>query len=266
MNELQVFNNEEFGSVRVHVDESGEPWFCGKDVLTALEYGTDGGATKYFLSVPEQWKGGKQISTPGGTQEMLCVSEQGLYFFLGRSDKPKALPYQMYIAGEVMPSIRKHGVYMTPVTIDNIIKDPDFGIRLLMELKEEQSKRKDLETVVAVQNQQIAELSPKASYYDVVLNCKDLVTISVIAKDYGMSAKEMNKKLRELGIQFKQGKVWLLYQKYAEMGLTQTKTYTYEGKDGTIHTKLLTCWNQRGRLYIYEAMKRIGILPVMERE
>ena len=122
-----------------------------------------------------------------------------------------------------------------------------------------------LETV-AIQNQQIVEMKPKASYYDLVLNCKDLVAISVIAKDYGWSAKRMNGYLKDKGIQFKQGAIWLLYQKHAEQGFTSTKTHSYNGNDGTIHTKPHTYWTQKGRLFIYDLLKADGILPVMERE
>ena len=130
-------------------------------------------------------------------------------------------------------------------------------------------KKQNLELLetVAVQNQQIAEMKPKASYYDVVLNCKDLVAISVIAKDYGWTANHMNQYLHEKGIQFKQGKkIWLLYKEYAEMGLTSTKTHTYSGSDGSTHSKSNTYWTQKGRLFIYDLLKKDGILPIMEQE
>ena len=126
-------------------------------------------------------------------------------------------------------------------------------------------KQWELNETVAVQNQQIAELKPKASYYDVVLNCKDLVSITEIAKDYGKSGRWLNEKLHELGIQFKQGnKIWLLYQKYASEGYTSTKTQTYNGSDGNVHTKVHTYWTQKGRLFIYDRLKKKGILPIIE--
>ena len=116
----------------------------------------------------------------------------------------------------------------------------------------------------AVQCQQIAELKPKASYYDVVLNCKDLLAISAIAKDYGWSATKMNIYLHEKGVQYKQGNMWLLYQNYAEYGYTCTKTHTYPGNDGTTHSKVHTYWTQKGRLFIYGLMKEDGYLPLIE--
>lgn len=123
-----------------------------------------------------------------------------------------------------------------------------------------------LKSTVAVQTQQIAELKPKANYYDVILNCKDLLSITQIAKDYGKSAKWMNETLRALGIQFKQGEIWLLYQKHAEQGYTSTKTHDYLGSDGENHAKVHTYWTQKGRIFIYDQLKSNGILPLIERD
>lgn len=125
-------------------------------------------------------------------------------------------------------------------------------------------ENQQLETTVAVQEQQIAELQPKASYYDVVLNCKDLLSVTSIAKDYGKSGTWLNSYLHEKGIQYKQGKIWLLYQKYAEKGYTSTKTQTFAGSDGNQHTSVHTYWTQKGRLFIYSLLKADNILPLIE--
>ena len=122
-----------------------------------------------------------------------------------------------------------------------------------------------LETT-AVQAQQIAEMKPKASYYDVVLACKDLLPISQISKDYGWSARRMNEWLNAQGVQYKQGNIWLLYQKYAERGYTSTKPHVHPGRDGDLHTSVHTYWTQSGRLFIYGLMKADGHLPTMEQE
>ena len=121
-----------------------------------------------------------------------------------------------------------------------------------------------LKSTVAVQTQQIAEMQPKASYYDMILNCKDAVSITIIAKDYGKSAKWLNEKLHELGIQFKQSEIWLLYQKHAEQGYTVTKTHDYLGNDGQNHAKVHTYWTQKGRIFIYNLLKDICVLPLIE--
>lgn len=115
-NGIQVFEQCEFGQVRV-VNVDGEPWFVAKDVLRALEYADDYNPSRAMQAIPDEWKGVQRMHTLGGEQEMLTISEPGLYFFLGRSDKPAALPYQKWISGEVMPSIRKTGGYsMAPKT------------------------------------------------------------------------------------------------------------------------------------------------------
>ena len=124
----------------------------------------------------------------------------------------------------------------------------------------------ELTDTVAVQRQQIAELQPKASYYDVVLNCKDLISTSVIAKDYGKSAIWLNQYLHDKGVQYKQGAIWLLYQKHAQRGYTNTKTQSFLGSDGKTHTKVHTYWTQNGRLFIYDLLKADGIVPLIEQE
>lgn len=131
---------------------------------------------------------------------------------------------------------------------------------------EEQREKQQLETTVAVQEQQIAELQPKASYYDVVLNCKDLLSITSIAKDYGKSGVWLNRYLHQNGVQYKQGQNWLLYQKYAEKGYTSTKTQTFPGADRQQHTKVHTYWTQKGRLFIYDLLKTNGLLPLIEQD
>lgn len=135
MSEVQVFENGELGNVRI-VIQDGEPWFVAKDVLETLEYAETSAPSRVIDFVPEIWKGVNRIHTLGGTQEMLCLSEQGLYFFLGRSDKPKALPYQMWIAGEVVPSIRKTGSYSVPETSEVPTLTQLERVRILREMLE----------------------------------------------------------------------------------------------------------------------------------
>ena len=117
-----------------------------------------------------------------------------------------------------------------------------------------------------VQEQQIAELKPKASYYDLVLQCKDLLSMTEIAKDYGMSAKGMNKLLHDLGVQYKQSGIWFLYSKYQSNGYTQTKTQNYSKPDGSQGVTTHTYWTQKGRLFLYELLKANEILPMIEIE
>ena len=179
------------------------------------------------------------------------------------SKLPDAKKFKRWVTSEVLPSIRKHGLY----AIDEMLENPDIMIEALIKLKAEREKTKALKQTIAIQGQQIAELQPKASYYDKVLQCKDLVPISVIAKDYGWTAVHMNQFLHDKEIQYKQGnKIWLLYKEYAEMGLTSTKPYSYTDGNGLEHSAIHTYWTQKGRLFIYDLMKTDGILPIIERE
>ena len=148
-----------------------------------------------------------RVDTLGGKQEMLCVNESGLYNVILRSDKKEAKSFRRWVTSEVFPTIRKHGAYMTPEKLEEVLLNPDMMIKLLMTLKEEQEKAKALENEIVIKNQQIMELKPKASYYDLILNCKDLISTTVIAKDYGWTAKDLNKYLFKAKIQFKQGGV-----------------------------------------------------------
>ena len=117
---------------------------------------------------------------------------------------------------------------------------------------------------VVEQQKVIEKLEPKASYYDLVLQCKDLIATTIIAKDYGMSASGFNKMLKDLGIQYKQGDTWVLYSKYQGYGYLQTKTHNYADADGVQHAKQHSYWTQKGRLFLYEKLKSKGVMPLME--
>ena len=257
MNELKIFENPEFGKVRT-MEIDGEPYFVGKDVADILEYSNPRKAI--IDHVDDEDKGVTKCDTLRGTQEMTVINESGLYSLILSSKLPKAKEFKRWVTSDVLPSIRKHGMY----AMDDLINDPDLAIKALTALKEERQKNKQLETAVAVQTQQISELKPKASYYDVILNCKDLVSTTEIAKDYGKSAKWLNSLLHELGVQFKQGGIWLLYQKYAERGYTSTKTHNYLDENGGTHAKVHTYWTQKGRIFIYDLLKSNGVLPNVE--
>lgn len=263
MNELKIFENPEFGSIRT-LEKDGKILFCGSDIAKALGYAIPSKAVNTHCKSEGVSK--MEVPTNGGMQEMLFITEGNVYRLITHSKLPAAEQFERWVFDEVLPDIRKHGAYMTADTLEAAILNPDYLIQILTALKGEQEKRKALEAETAVQKQQIAELQPKASYYDVVLNCKDLLSVTEIAKDYGKSGTWLNKKLHELGVQFKQGKIWLLYQKYAEKGYTSTKTHTYPADDGEVHTKVHTYWTQKGRLFIYEQLKGEGILPLIERE
>ena len=260
MEVVKVFQNPEFGSIRT-LNINGEPWFVGKDVADMLGYSN---SRKALIDhVDEEDKNTVTFRDGNkGNPNIIIINESGFYSAVLGSKLPTAKQCKRWVTSEVLPAIRKTGLYAT----DELLNNPDLAIKAFTALKEEREHRKALETENALQKQQIAELQPKASYYDVVLNCKDLLSITEIAKDYGKSGTWLNKKLHELGVQFKQGKIWLLYQKYAEKGYTSTKTHTYPAGDGEVHTNVHTYWTQKGRLFIYDLLKSKDILPLIEQE
>lgn len=256
--ELQIYKNAELGSVRTTVI-GVEPFFVGKDVAEILGYSNPQKALRDH--VDEEDKTLNDSFTVNGTKGVL-INESGLYSLILRSQLPKAQKFKRWVTSEVLPSIRRHGMYAT----DELIANPDLAIAAFTALKEERERRMALEEVAAIQKQQIAEMQPKATYYDVVLKCKDAVNISVIAKDYGWSAQKMNEYLHQKGVQYKQSDIWLLYQKHAGCGYTKTNTHIYKDGCGSEHTKVHTKWTQKGRLFIYSLLKADGIFPQIEME
>ena len=261
-NEIQVFQNQEFGELRTVVRD-GNPWFVAKDVCKALDIGNSRMATDRLDA--DEKDDVSLTDAIGRNQDTSIVSESGLYSLVLGSRKPQAKPFKRWVTHDVIPSIRKHGAYMTPDTIEKVLSDPDTIIQLATSLKEERAKSRALEVTATQQKQIIAEMEPKASYYDKVLASPDPMLISVIAKDYGKSAKWFNATLHTLGIQYKLDGTWLLYQKYAEQGYTKSYTHTYTDKLGMTHTTITTCWTQKGRLFLYDLLRKHNIIPVMER-
>lgn len=142
---------------------------------------------------------------------------------------------------------------------------PQNYIEALEQLVDTAKENERLNVLNSMQSQQIAELKPKADYTDKILKSKSLVTITAIAKDYGVSGTEMNKILHGLGVQYKQGKQWLLYSRYQSNGYTHSETVEFQRKDGTNDVSMITKWTQKGRLFLYQALKENGFLPMIER-
>ena len=253
--ELQIFNSTEFGSVRT-ATVNGEVMFVGKDVADILEYTNTAKAIRDH--VDEEDKLTERIVLSGQNREVIFINESGLYSLILSSKMPNAKKFKHWVTAEVLPTVRKHGMY----AIDEILENPDLAIEALTQLKEERERRKQLECQTLIQRQQIAEMQPKASYYDLILQNKNTVPITQIAKDYGMSGRKFNELLHELGVQYKFRKTWLLYQQYAECGYTQSRTYAIDESRSVMHTY----WTQKGRLFLYDLLKSEGILPVIEQE
>lgn len=152
------------------------------------------------------------------------------------------------------------------IQVEKAWNSPDMVMKRALQIADKrvialQNENNQLQLETSVQKQQIAELQPKASYYDLVLQNKSLLSVSKIAKDFGKSAVWLNRFLHDLGVQYKQGDIWLLYAKYQDKGYTQTHTHIIDSENSRVSTK----WTQKGRLFIYDLLKNNGILPLIER-
>lgn len=262
MNELKIFENSDFGKVRIFEIEN-EPYFVGKDVAEILGYTN---TRKALIDhVDEEDKTSNETLRVNGTN-LTLINESGLYSLILKSKLPQAKQFKRWVTNEVLPSIRKYGAYMTDEVLKEALTSPDFLIRLATELKEEREKRIALEIDNNIKAQQIGELKPKADYVDKILKSKSLMNVSQIAKDYGMSATKFNKILHELKVQYKQAGQWLLYNKYHHKGYTHSETYNFTNSDGSTRTTLTTKWTNKGRLFLYELLKNNGYLPLIETE
>lgn len=258
MNELQVFENKEFGKIRT-VEIDNKPYFVGKDVAVILGYTNPQKAIRDHIDKEDKTL--NDLFTVNGTRAAL-INESGLYSLILSSKLPQAKKFKRWVTSEVLPAIRSHGMYAT----DELIANPDIAIAAFQALKEEREQRKALECECSRQKQIIGELKPKADYTDIILQSKSLMTITQIAKDYGISGKAMNELLHKFGIQYKQSGQWLLYSKYHNNGFTHSETVTIQHNDGRYDTVLNTKCSQKGRLFIYNLLKANGILPKIEQE
>lgn len=259
MTQIELFTNSEFGTVRT-IMVNGNPMFIGKDVVEILEYRNGSRDINRHVDVEDRQK--MMISDGQQMKETIVINESGLYSLILSSHMPKAKEFKRWVTSEVLPAIRQTGMYAT----DYLLANPDVAIAAFQALKAERERNQELTGQIAIKNQQIAEMKPKVTYYDVILSSTNVMSMRALAKDYGQSAQWMNNKLHELRVQYKQGNTWLLYQKYATLGYTNTKTHSYTRTDGTQGSKVHTYWTQKGRLFIYELLKKENIIPKMEKE
>lgn len=251
-----IFNHDEFGEIRTVV-MNDDPYLMLNDVCRILEL-NNVSQVKTRLN-----KDGvitnEVIDNLGRKQQATFINETNLYKVIFQSRKPEAERFTDWVTGEVLPTIRKHGAYLTPQKIEEVLSDPDTIIKLATQLKEERELNQK-------QRQIIGELKPKADYVDTILKNKGLVTITQIAKDYGMSGQQMNGLLHVHKIQYKQSGQWLLYREYHDKGYTHSETVDIARSDGRPDIKMTTKWTQKGRLFLYELLKADNILPVIERD
>ena len=254
MNELQIFNFEGKDIRTVIVDN--QPWFVGKDLADVLGYSNPQKALRDHID--DEDKTVNESFSVNGTKAIL-VNESGLYSLILKSQLPSARQFKRWVTSEVLPSISKNGAYLTEDVMAKTLSDPNYIIGLIQAITEQKKE-------IIAKNQVIGELKPKADYLDRILKSKSLLTITQIAKDYGMSGIAMNQKLHELGVQYKQSDQWFLYERYHDKGFTSSETFVVEDVNGLERVVMNTKWTMKGRVFLYNLLKDQGIIPTIERQ
>lgn len=235
---MQIFKNAEFGKVRTVVINE-EPWFVGKDIATALGYRDTKNALKAHVDLED--KGGWRITTPSGEQNMTVINESGMYSLVLSSKLPSAKKFKRWVTSEVLPSIRKHGAYMTPEKIEEVLLNPDTIIKLAKELKAEQEK--------------VKELTPKAEFYDTVVSSESLLSMGEVAKtlNMGIGRNNLFGLLRAKGILNFDN---VPYQRFVNAGYFKLVERTYDVKKPKVATT--TYVSQMGLDYIRKMLLKEG--------
>lgn len=248
---LHLFN---FEGNKVRVLKTGEePEFVGKDVAIILGYSNPQKALRDHVDQEDRTV--NEMFTVNGTSPIL-INESGLYSLILSSKMPNAKRFKHWVTSEVLSAIRKHGIYMTDRKAYDITHDQSgTALADLLQQAADQLKQKDI---------QIKEFKPKAEYFDSQMRNPGLMTATEIAKDYGWSARNLNKELSKRHIIFKQGNHWVLYQEYADKGYAQYEPYDYpkNGDQRGVSNNLK--WTQKGKKFIYGLLAQDGIRPLTE--
>lgn len=264
--EVQVFNFEQNEVQTVVIND--EVWFVGKDIANVLGYSNSRKTLADHVDEEDKQiiQRSQNVTLEIPNRGLTLINQSGVISLALSSKLPSARKFKRWVTSEVIPSVLKHGAYLTDQKIEEVLTSPDTIIRLATELKEERQAKLVLKQQNSVLLQQNNELKPKADYTDLILSNKTLVTITFIAKDYGMSGLAMNKLLHDLGVQYNQSGVWLLYAKHQTKGWTQSETTEVVKKDGSKKLVMNTKWTQKGRLGLYELLKDNGYLPLIEQD
>ena len=239
-----VFKSKEFGQIRT-CTVKGETYFVGKDVASALGYTNPQKAIRDHID--EEDKLGERIVHSGQARETIIINESGLYSLILSSKLDSARRFKRWVTSEVLPAIRKNGRY-----------------ELESKAKELQQQNRVLESKNILLEEITAQQKPLTDYARIILSSTQTVTITQIAQDYGMSPVGMNQLLFKLHIQHKVGGQWILYIPYLNKGYVQSFSSYFVKSDGEVQVKLHTRWTQSGRLFLYEELKKAGVLPLIE--
>lgn len=253
MDEVQIFKNDEFGEIRT-ILVNNEPYFVGKDVATVLGYTNPQKAIRDH--VDEDDKTQNESFTVNGTQVVL-INESGLYSLILSSKLPTAKKFKKWVTSEVLPAIRKTGSYSLPKSPWQIVTDALSVAQNQLAIYKDQldqarAESADTYKLYKAQKEENTKLLPDANYTRETLTSKSTWNTNVVAKEFGLTAKTLNKKLKGLGIQYKQHGVWLLSSEYQDKGYTKTRTYPYINSKGETCSRLQTEWTEAGRKWLHE--------------
>lgn len=259
---ITIFRNPQFGDIRT-AGTADNPLFCLADICKVLDLQVT--PTKNRLK-QDGVNSIKVIDNLGREQNAIFVNEQNLYKVIMRSDKPQAEPFQDWVCGDVLPSIRRTGGY---IATNSSMTDAEIMAKAVLvaqsTIEQRNERIKQLEVENAGQKMLIAQMQKGNDYLNIILQSKGTLATTQVAADYGMSAIAFNKKLNEMHIQHKVNGQWILYSEFMGKGYVHSDTISFFHKDGRPDTRLCTVWTQRGRLFLYDALKEIGILPLVER-
>ncbi|HAO61572.1 MAG TPA: phage antirepressor [Erysipelotrichaceae bacterium] len=250
MQQLEIFKYQEKNIRTVLINN--EPWFVAKDVCNVL------GIKNITQAMSRLDSDERSMSNIGRQGNANIVNESGLYAIILRSDKEEAKEFRKWVTSEVLPTIRKKGMFLTVEMVEKTITDPGYVLGVLQAYS-------DARNEITIKDQIIGELQPKSDYLDVILQSQSSMPITQIAKDYGKTAIEMNQLLHDLKVQFKVNEQWVLYQFHQAKGYTRSVTVSIVRGDGRPDTKLNTQWTQRGRVFLYNLLKEHNILPLIEK-
>lgn len=260
-NQVTIFNNPQFGEIRT-AGTADNPLFCLADVCNALGLSAKGVNQRLNKEVISNYP----LETAGGIQQALFVNEDGLYDVILDSRKPEAKMFRKWVTSDVLPTIRKTGGYITATTE---MSDAEILAKAVLvaqtTIANRETRIKQLESENAEQKTLIQQMQKGNDYLNVILQSKGTLAITQIAADYGMSAVKFNKKLNEMRIQHKVNGQWILYSNLMGKGYVHSRTISFTHSDGRPDTRLCSEWSQRGRMFLYDALKEIGILPLIER-
>ena len=243
MNEMMTFRNLEFGAIRTMSNEQGEPMFCAKDVCLALNHTNSRKAVSDLVDKDDVTRS-YIVDSLGRKNHAIFINESGLYALILSSKLESAKRFKRWVTSEVLPAIRKQGGYL-------MAKQGESEKEVMARAME------IVKTTLARRDEQIAQLKPRAEYADSVLDSINCITTTQLAKELGMTAQELNRRLCEMRIQYWQSGQYMLYADYARQGFAKSRTWSIRFRSGRVKTIHQLVWTESGRHFIHQLLAAV---------